>query len=255
MTVEISPKSGPVGTPISRGQGHRLPVALQFLGRDLRQQLHRLDVVGDDARARRASRFPRPAAPATTSSKCCMANSRSRIAIPSRTPHRAVRASNCVHGHRRRAGAAAAAGAAGAKSGSRAAASGRTRGDAAVLGRRRAGQGARRRLCARQELQAQLDPGGRQPHDRPGLGRDFEAGRQAKADAAAAPNFASTRPTTSAAPTAYGSMTRQEEDRGVLDQADRFSARRQQRPGRHHLHDPSQGRRLDRDLEHLSRGL
>ena len=45
MTVEISPKSGPVGTPITftvKGIGWRA-LYCQFLGAALRQQFHRLD--------------------------------------------------------------------------------------------------------------------------------------------------------------------------------------------------------------------
>ncbi len=54
-----------------RGQGHRLAVARQFVGSALRQQFHRLDLLGDDARLRDASRSPRPADPACTSWRCC----------------------------------------------------------------------------------------------------------------------------------------------------------------------------------------
>ena len=129
MTIEISPKSGPPGTPIHvRREGHRLPLALQFLGRDLRQQFHRLDFGGHHARARRVSPFRRAAVPASTSSKCCMANSRCRTANPEQNPAPGrPRFELALHGHHGCAGAAAAARRAGPKESCGAAAAGRTR--------------------------------------------------------------------------------------------------------------------------------
>ena len=192
MTVEISPKSGPVGTPITvevKGIGWRslfnswdLLYDNNFTGWMSSVTTARLRELHDsgDRRARRA--HPGGAA------------RRADLPLPQHAAEPGAGPAalgDPVHGHGGRAGAAAAARAAGADTmcaGCRRA--GELVATPPFSGVGRAGGGARRRLRAGQDLSAQLDPRGRQPDDRRGLG-GIVHGRspRAKADGAGRVEF------------------------------------------------------------------
>ena len=206
MTVEISPKSGPVGTPITvevKGIGWRslfnswdLLYDNNFTGWMSSVTTHGSATLHDprDRRARRAH-------PGGAARRADISLSE-HAAEPGAGP---AALGDPVHGHGGRAGAAAAARDAGADKIRRAAAAGRARRDATILRRRRAGYGARRRLEPGQELSAQLDPRCRQPDDRRGweeLSRSSPSARRTVPDA---PNSASRCRTIWAARTACGS--------------------------------------------------
>ena len=98
--------------------------------------------------------------------------------------------------------------AAGADAGALAAAAGRARRDAGLLRHRSAGRGRGRGLRARQDLHAQLEHRGRQPHDRPRLGGGRASDRRGHGGRRpAAPNSASRCRTISAACTTSGSTS------------------------------------------------
>jgi hypothetical protein len=155
MTVEISPKSGPPGTPIT----------FDVKGIGFRSLYNSWDVIYDNGLAGWMSSVTTGGA--------------ARFTIPAtggpgvhiiEIMHGELTFPVAVHRHRRRAGDAGGAGRAGAEQRPPIAAAGRTGGDAGLRRRRRASRGARGRTHAGQQLQAELEPRGRQPHDRPGLG-------------------------------------------------------------------------------------
>ena len=101
MTVEDLAQSGPLGTPITvdvKGIGWR-PL-FNSLGPALRQQLHRLDVGGDDRRLGEVHDSGDRPRRRCTSSRCCTASSRFPYRNMQQNPGaRPAALGDPVHGH------------------------------------------------------------------------------------------------------------------------------------------------------------
>ena len=158
MTVEISPKSGPVGTPI----------AVEVSGIGWRPLVNSWNLLYDNnftgwissVTTHGSASF---AIPATGEPGVHILEVlHGELTFPYRNMPQSPGAGPAalgdpVHRHGRRASDATAARTAGAEKSASTAAARRSRGDAAIFRRRRAGRGARRRFGAGQELSAQLD--------------------------------------------------------------------------------------------------